>query len=612
MDVRVHLVARAHPKVTALPVLDRIEVATGKQGRFEARLLKGVDYGAFALREEDEASYRRTAVLGGVQAGERRILRFVSERNGHVRVRVDGRKAWKTEEPLRFLARVTPPKDAPWVLREFDPEGKRRLPMMPGDKVQILVRGKSGRLLANASLDVSTTKLQKMAADQAGLEQGEREKQTLLFVEPHLLRLRISPPVKMLLAVTAGAPKKPGLLQKLLGAKTIQKPVKGARIWIHDRCRRFLAATTDEKGLAIVSLPELWRGTQPVLVEADGFATTAVSLRRDQAAKGRDLAVLREAGTADASIGLLPGKRTRTRILLGKGKPAARMPVLMERPVSMGKFSTIHYGLPWLLWTDDKGGLDLPGQAPDLPCRLDLVLDPASRTRFSGSSKTTCRPLVTIYQGANLPNELPKSLDLGDFVPLQVQVKSPPGADILAPEVLICRLHKGKLEEDSVRSVLADVRGRLTLLLPRTGDWAIGACSDAGIQLDRLHLAAREEVQPFEIRLQGSLFLEGVVKTSGGDPLPGTRIHCRSKKTTRAEMGLLKGVRHYEKLLHPESDKKGRFRLAIPEANHTYTLSFSVPQKGGGRISMSTWNQRVEVGKESRKDVEVTIDPPGR
>lgn len=57
MGVPVHLVARAHLQVTALPVLDRIEVATGKQDRFEARLLKGVDYGAFAMREEDEESY---------------------------------------------------------------------------------------------------------------------------------------------------------------------------------------------------------------------------------------------------------------------------------------------------------------------------------------------------------------------------------------------------------------------------------------------------------------------------------------------------------------------------------------------------------------------------
>jgi len=606
--VPVKLLARVHPKMPVLPLLDHTEVTSRENGRFEAQLCTGIEYGAYAVKPDGQDRYRWTPVTGGVQAGETRILEFQSVKNGVVRIRVDGREAWAAEAPLRFTIQATPTGEAPWVTGDFDAEGKKALPMMPASSIQVVVRGKSGTMLARSHLKIGVDALAKRATRQADLPEENKAKEALLFVAPGILRLRLAPPVEMLIKVTAES-KEGGLLKKLVGGKKTFKPVPGARIWLHDTSHRVLVGTTDDKGLAIVRVPEQWSGTQPILVEADGYAETAANLRRDRVAKDRDIEALRKKGEADATLPLLPGKQTRTRILLGEGKPAARMAVLLTSAVSMGENSWISLGKPYLFWTDDKGQLELPGRISEMSGRLDLVLDLAARASLSEKGQVGPTPLVTLYQGSRLPEELPKSIDVSRFTRLQILVQNPPGAERQSSEILLGRIMGKALDEESVKSLLTDPKGRVTVLMPSPGPWAIGACSNAGIKLAQLQLEAGAKVVPHVIRLNNALFIEGIVRTSGEEPLVGTRVRCSSRQANRPELGLLGEVLRFTEILNPICDERGRFKLAVPEPERKYTLRFSVMREGGGSMSSSSWNHEVQVGKESKQGVEITIDP---
>ena len=610
--VSIHFLARVHPKIPLLPLLDQVEARSENKGRFEAQLLEGIEYGAYALKARAEGAYLWTRVAGGVQAGETRILEFMPKLNGPVRIRVDGREAWKAEEPLRFRIQATPTGMAPWVTQDFDPEGKKAIPRMPAESVRVLVHGKSGAILAHLWIKIGVEALAKRVERQEALSKEERAKEDLLFVGPGLLRLRLKPPVELLVKVTTES-KKRGMLQALLGGKKTFVPVPGARIWLHRTSKRVLVGTTDATGMAIVRVPEQWAGSQPILVEADGYAETAENLRRDGVQPGRDLEALKKEGKPDAVLALLPGKRSRTRILLGEGKPAAGMALLLTTAISMGENSWISYGKPYVLWTDDKGNVELPGRVPGMSCRLDLVLDDAARASLGQGAKPGLGPLVTLYQGSRITKELPESIDVSAFARVQLRVQSPPGSERVAPEVLIGRIEGESLDEDSVRSVLADLRGRVTVLMPDKGPWALGACSKFGIKVEQLTLADDLPATTHVIQMDNSLFIEGIVRTSNGSPLVGTRVRCGHPTSKRPELGLLGEVKRYQEILQPRCDDRGHFKLAVPEPDRKYTLRFSVPQgTGGGLMHLSSWNRDVEVGKQSRHGVEITIDPPGR
>ena len=421
----------------------------------------------------------------------------------------------------------------------------------------------------------------------------------------------LAPPIDMLLEVTA-EDKKGGLLQKLVGGKKTFKPVPGARIWLHRTSKRVLIGTTNASGRAIVRVPEQWKGTQPILVEAEGYAETAANLRRDGVEPGRDLQALEKQDQADAVLPLIPGKRVSTRILLAPDKPAAGMPVLLTTAISMGESSWISYGKPYVFWTDDQGRVELPGRMPGMSCRLDLVLDLEKRAALAREGIPAPHPLVTLYQGGNVTKDLAPTIDVSGLARVQIHVKSPPGSERVAPEILLGRIESGRLDDDSVRSILASPRGKVSLLMPGNGVWAVGACSTAGIKLEQLRLAPGVPSVTHVIQMSNPLFIEGIVRTSNEVPLAGTRVRGRSRQAKRPELGLLGEVLRFQEILQPRCDERGRFKLAVAEADSKYTLRFSVPHgTGGGLMHSSSWNHDVEVGKESKQGVEITIDPPG-
>ncbi|MEZ5990331.1 MAG: carboxypeptidase-like regulatory domain-containing protein [Planctomycetota bacterium] len=164
---RVEFFARPLGKPDEISAPERVGVQADAEGRFEARLVPGLLYDAWAVKKVGEGRYLVTAIAKDVVAGEPLSLTALKEPNLEVELELKGQQRWPGRGPFRVEVRASNPQT--WIV-ELEPkqEGRWSLPLLPGTRATVQVETEDGQVLLTHSLDLVAQKREEKRKAMAG------------------------------------------------------------------------------------------------------------------------------------------------------------------------------------------------------------------------------------------------------------------------------------------------------------------------------------------------------------------------------------------------------------------------------------------------------------
>ncbi len=547
----------------SLPVLDTVRVRSDSRGRFQAMLIPGNSYVAWAHSEPVDGHYLCTKAVRGVTGGD--IVRLRQEplvcRQATLTLRE--REAWKDREPLRFalVGRVRPwarDGDAIVFPIEFDAKRRARLPAMPRVETRIEAYGNDGSPVMVRPFDLPSS------------IRGSAEL-SLSMPKRYGFLIRVVP--------------YPGQGTDFSGAQVWQRIFYGAQ-----RGGWMLAGRVRKSGYARLSItvPSRSVGAASSYVylrvhgERVAMAHFGKSIRFARLVK-RDLDKLEQAGKPDQTVKVYsPGCRVRGRVVFA-GKPLAKLPLLLY--VSLGnpqsRSSYLNFA-PERLETDAQGRFSSVGWGPRFGYRLCAVLDAEQRRLLGSTSREPMHPIAWLGVGVAQGD-----LDLGD-VDLQAlgrvnfTVRRPDGFPAAHAEIVIgergdfAEIHTGK-KNDKValatslpQHFVTSQVGRLSVLVADTKLLGLAAIYDGGFVVGQLKAEPGVRVQDLELRVPASFLLVGRITTQAGTPVAGALVRANVLGPSSP------GRSRFRRMLAARvvvTDAQGMYRIGLPSARLSYYLS---------------------------------------
>jgi hypothetical protein len=565
------LLARPLPGDATVGAADRIEVRTDASGQFRAEVAVGRSYSVWAV-EAGEDAYRVSGVVEGVVARHPIVLTAEARPRPRPFLQLD-----VTEGVLRPLRLRCSAATANLEVVELEAgEGDRaRAPVLPPMPGQLEILDADGVPLVSTSI---------------------RSWPDRIDVPPR----RPTRVVVRRIADGAGA-----------GAAQI--------LW-SDGSRSVPLGRLDADGCGTILLPAAVRGS--VFVQAERCAVSALQLAPEpERAAGPEWPVLREDFAAEAHAYLGAGVGLRGRVLLGPGRPAAGVTLVLGEHsmyfVQPNSRNLAEHRRSLRLPAD--GRFELRHLVEEFPPTIALLLDPEHLAALPARWRIGVSPLVPLgidLRRGGLPREgdvfESGDLDLSTLVPVRLRVERADGTPALGADIELLELRQGPIVAELPMVWRLDRAGEQALLLPRQADFVLMLREDSRVaDVWSVSVAADQAVDGpvlVTVRAREPVVVRGRITGPDGAPRSGAMVRVavadRAPTTGGVEPRAFGPVevgeasdgpvlerwrwveRRQQRFVHSAAD--GGYRIELPPLRMSWrvqvgsqTVEFAIDDEGG-------------------------------
>ena len=523
-NARVHLVSRPVRRMM-VGLADRMAVTTTDRGAFKARLLEGRGYTVWAEIQE-EGRVALTNVIESAAAG--RPIRLVRETTWpKLQLLVKGRAQWDAQ--ALEIQVMSPTRNVTLSKLKLDADGRAEIPPMPGRSARLLIRTKSGIVVAMKSISLSSD------------ARIEVELARPITVDLHVKSKATGKPLD-----GAWVAQIPGMLSLggFVSPRQIEMRGKTNKGHLQLRMPENMEFRRDQSAIE-----------QYLLVGAPGHPATYVSVAGEGDRRQVDLFL--EAGSSVSG-----------RILGLDGKPVPRAQLLILSYARADGHPGLHAGVP-----------PIPIRCgPDGRFVFDGVTDRdefyiVALTQGLGLPARFTHPLQWLvkHPAATKPETKLGDLALADLTELELQVRRGDGA----PASLARLVH----EERKLNWIdhVTDSRGQLRMLCPK-GRLGFGAFElRGGVGFGEWELPAGTSKQT--LRLSKPYSVTARVSGADGKPMAGAwvRLWNRPAGVPRRLMDLCFQQQRYRVL----TNEAGDFEIQAAGLPGDYNLRIGHRSKAG-------------------------------